>query len=116
MQTSDALAESSVSMPMQGFSDPQPPVANVMAQSVAAATSSMADYTVTVHTSDLPGAGTDCSAYIVVHGKAGDSGQQGLNPARGAFVRGMSQTCTVQGANVGRMQFIQIGHHDDGMQ
>ena len=27
----------------------------------------------------------------------------------------MSQTCTVQGVNVGRMQFIQIGHNDDGM-
>ena len=77
-------------------------------------TPNLAEYTVTLHTSDLPGAGTDCTAYIVVHGKDGVCGKQGLSPSGGAFTRGSVQTCAVQGQNVGRMLYITISHNDDG--
>jgi len=72
-------------------------------------------YTVTVHTSDLPGGGTDCNAYIVVYGQQGDTGKQGLKAAAGAFGRGSVEGCSVQGHNVGKMLYICVGHNDDGV-
>ncbi len=72
-------------------------------------------YTVTVHTSDLSGGGTDCNAYIVVYGQQGDTGKQGLKAAAGAFGRGSVEGCSVQGHNVGKMLYICVGHNDDGV-
>ena len=74
-----------------------------------------AQYTVTVYTSDLPGGGTDCSAYIVVYGQQGDTGKQGLKAAAGAFGRGSVEGCLVQGHDVGKVLYICVGHNDDGV-
>lgn len=82
---------------------------------VPAPASDTAQYSVTVHTSDLSGAGTDCSAYIVVYGQRGDTGKQGLEAAGGAFGRGSVERCSVQGHNVGKMLYICVGHNDDGV-
>lgn len=71
----------------------------------------MAQYTVTVYTSDLSGAGTDCTAYIRVHGRKGDTGNQGLP---GRFARGSVETALVEGLNVGQMLCICVGHNDEG--
>ena len=75
----------------------------------------MAEYTVTVYTSDLPGAGTDCAAYISVHGKAGQTGRHALIAQGGAFVRGSVETALVRGPDVGQMLHICVGHNDEGM-
>ena len=71
-------------------------------------------YTVTISTSDLPGAGTDCTAYIVIYGLEGDTGKRALEAAEGRFVRGSVQACQVAGVHVGRMTHICMGHNDDG--
>ena len=68
----------------------------------------------TVYTSDLPGAGTNCTAYISVHGKRGDTGKQAMNVETGAFGRGSVDTALVEGPNVGPMLCIVIGHNDEG--
>ena len=73
-----------------------------------------AHYTVTVHTSDLPGAGTDCAAYISVHGSAGQTGKQALIGHGGAFARGSVETALMQGPDVGQMLHICVGHNDEG--
>lgn len=78
-------------------------------------TDNTAQYTVTVTTSDLPGAGTDCTAYIAVFGNQGDTGKQLLEAAEGRFLRGSVQGCLVAAPNVDRMTHICIGHNDDGM-
>lgn len=74
----------------------------------------LAEYSISVHTSELPGGGTNCSAYIVVHGRQGNTGRQGLQAAGGDFGRGSTEKCLVQGQNVGQMLYICIGHNDDG--
>ena len=79
-----------------------------------AETQDMAQYTVTMYTSDLPGAGTDCTAYIGVHGERGDTGKQGLTVEAGAFARGSVVTALVEGPNVGQMLCVCVGHNDEG--
>ena len=74
----------------------------------------LAQYIVTVYTSDLAGAGTDCSAYISIHGKHGDTGKQGMTVDTGAFARGSVKTALVEGQNVGQMLSICVGHNDQG--
>ena len=91
----------------------QPPAFDLTATTVPAAAEKqdMAQYTVTVYTSDLAAAGTDCTAYIRVHGKKGDTGKREL---QGPFVRGSVKTALVEGLNVGQMLSICVGHNDEG--
>ena len=89
--------------------------ASTPAQTSLLDTDNTAQYTVTVTTSDLPGAGTDCTAYIAVFGDQGNTGKQLLEAAEGRFLRGSVQGCQVAAPNVGRMTHICIGHNDDGM-
>ena len=74
----------------------------------------MAMYTITVYTSDMAGAGTDCTAYISVHGKRGDTGKQVMTVGAGAFARGSVETALVEGPDVGEMLCICVGHNDEG--
>ena len=97
----------------------EPPHFHVMATTDAAAYATaerqdMAQYSVTVYTSDLPGAGTDCTAYISVHGKRGDTGKQGMTVEAGAFARGSVETALVEGPDVGQMLCVCVGHNDEG--
>lgn len=72
-------------------------------------------YTVTISTSDLPGAGTDCTAYIVIYGADENTGKRALEAAEGRFLRGSVQACQVAGLHVSKMTHVCIGHNDDGM-
>ena len=85
-----------------------------MAPSATTEQHELAQYTVTVHTSDLPGAGTDCSAYISVHGRDGETGKQELRADGRGFARGSVEMALVQGRNVGQMLYICVGHNDEG--
>lgn len=91
----------------------QPPPSQLTTATVtgAAEKQDMAQYTVTVYTSNLPAAGTDCKAYIRVHGKNGDTGKQEL---QGPFARGSVKTAVVEGMNVGQMLSICVGSNDEG--
>lgn len=71
-------------------------------------------YSITVYTSDMPGAGTDCTAYISVHGKGGDTGKQVMAVETGAFARGSVETALVEEPDVGQMLGICVGHNDEG--
>lgn len=101
------------SLQLHDSSTMQPPLSNLTTVTVtgAAEKQDMAQYTVTVYTSNLPAAGTDCTAYIRVHGQNGDTGKQGL---QGPFARGSVKTALVEGLNVGQMLFICVGHNDEG--
>lgn len=101
-QISVSLAKSP-SIPVQS-SAPEPTVLANTAQ-----------YAITISTSDMPGAGTDCTAYIAISGDQGNTGKQVLSAEEGRFLRGIVQSCEVAGLNVGRMSHICIGHNDDGM-
>ena len=39
---------------------------------------SVITYTVSVHTSDVAGAGTDCNIFVILFGESGDSGERAL--------------------------------------
>lgn len=74
----------------------------------------LAVYHVTVHTSDLAGAGTTCTAHIVVYGAQGDTGSHTLDAGKTGFARGSVETCFIEAPSVGPMERIRIGHDDRG--
>jgi hypothetical protein len=56
-----------------------------------APTQSSTEYTVTVTTSDLKGAGTDANVFIILFGTEGDSGKRVLDTSKNNFERGAGQ-------------------------
>ena len=74
----------------------------------------LAAYHVTLHTSDLAGAGTTCTAHIVVYGAEGDTGAHTLDAGKAGFARGSVETCFIEAPSVGPMERIRVGHDDRG--
>lgn len=117
---SDLVQAQSDSLHFNASSAVEPPHFQLTAKADAApyataAKQDIAQYIVTVYTSDLPGAGTDCTAYICVHGKLGETGKQGMTVEGGSFGRGSVETALVEGPNVGQMLCACIGHNDEGV-
>ena len=54
----------------------------------AVATQATSDYTVTITTSDIKGAGTDASVFVTLFGTEGDSGRRALDTSKNNFERG----------------------------
>lgn len=71
-------------------------------------------YKVVVHTSDLPGAGTDASVYLQLHGELGDSMPCPLVAEPGKmsemFERGSKDTFELRLQAVGKLTAVTVGH------
>lgn len=76
-------------------------------------------YKVVVHTSDLPGAGTDASVFLVLHGEHGDSLPCPLTAAPGRsseiFERGSDDHFELRLPGVGKLRAVTIGHDCRGV-
>lgn len=74
----------------------------------------MAQYHISVHTGDVPDAGTDANVYITIHGSKGKSGPHGLDNSQNNFERNKTDHFTLDLADVGHMSSIRIGHDNFG--
>jgi hypothetical protein len=76
-------------------------------------------YKVVVHTSDMPGAGTDASVFVVLHGEHGDSLPCPLTAAPGKsseiFERGSKDQFELRLPGVGRLTAVTVGHDCRGV-
>eukprot|EP00775_Hariotina_reticulata_P001782 gene1782-2116_t len=71
-------------------------------------------YSFIVYTSDLRGAGTDAVISCVLHGDQGSTPLMVLENSRNNFERGQRDEFTLESADVGSMQRLQIGHDNKG--
>jgi hypothetical protein len=71
-------------------------------------------YTVTVRTGDVRGAGTDAAVFLTLYGTAGNSGALALENSKDNFERGQVDRFTVEAA-VGEVQYVRIGHDNSGV-
>ena len=74
----------------------------------------MAEYTVTVRTSDLPDAGTDASVSVELVGSEGATGWTELGPSGRAFGRGAAEAIQIAGADVGVVERVSLKHNGTG--
>ena len=74
----------------------------------------MADYTVTVRTSDLPDAGTDASVSIELVGSEGATGWTELGSSGRTFRKGASDEIQIAGADVGVVERVSLKHDGTG--
>ena len=72
---------------------------------------SLAEYSITVHTSDVRGASTDASIYVTLWGtKGGGRRIQLPSSSVSDFERGRANTFTVEAKDVGDLNKLRIGH------
>ncbi|XP_077976546.1 lipoxygenase homology domain-containing protein 1-like isoform X1 [Styela clava] len=71
-------------------------------------------YTVTVFTGDIRGAGTDANVSLTLFGDMGDSGKKKLDDKHNNFERGRKDVFTVKCPNVGKLKKLRIGHDNSG--
>ncbi|KAK3253157.1 hypothetical protein CYMTET_37584 [Cymbomonas tetramitiformis] len=72
-------------------------------------------YTVTTHTADVRGAGTDADVYITLVGTTSRVGPRFLVPPSGdPFERGQADSFTFEAGDVGAVTQIIIGHNNKG--
>jgi hypothetical protein len=70
-------------------------------------------YSITVRTSDIRGAGTDANVFITLVGSAGSSGALRLESSKDDFRRGACDRFSVEAA-VGLLRHVRIGHDNGG--
>ncbi|KAF5837533.1 hypothetical protein DUNSADRAFT_4226 [Dunaliella salina] len=74
------------------------------------------NYCITVHTSDLKGAGTDADVHVVVYGELGDTGERLLdNSMQNNFERGKVDTFFVTAPNMGPMKALKVKSSNTGL-
>uniref|UniRef100_A0A7S3VHN2 PLAT domain-containing protein n=1 Tax=Dunaliella tertiolecta TaxID=3047 RepID=A0A7S3VHN2_DUNTE len=74
------------------------------------------NYCITVHTSDLKGAGTDADVHVVVYGELGDTGERLLdNSKQNNFERGKVDTFFVTAPNMGPMKALKVKSSNTGL-
>ncbi|GLC44364.1 hypothetical protein PLESTF_000049800 [Pleodorina starrii] len=73
------------------------------------------EYTITTHTSDIRGAGTDANVFIELHGDKGSMGDTRLDNATNNFERGRADTFKIRGSDVGALQRVVIRHDNSGV-
>jgi len=71
-------------------------------------------YKVSVHTSDVYGAGTDAKIQLQLMGTEGSSTKVELNNGRGKFERSCRDELTVEASELGALEKISIGHDNGG--
>ncbi|XP_059165220.1 lipoxygenase homology domain-containing protein 1-like [Physella acuta] len=85
---------------------------NVTRADVYQGSSKDIEYKITIKTGDVDNAGTDASVFITIFGSSGSTKRHYLP---GSFDRGDVDTfIKVNDENVGRIQFIEIGHDNGG--
>eukprot|EP00854_Cymbomonas_tetramitiformis_P004275 gene4275-5262_t len=72
------------------------------------------DFKVSVHTSDLRGAGTDANVSVTLMGEKGVIGPNKLEAKRSDFERGQCDVFSIKARDVGPLQKLQIGHDNSG--
>ncbi|GMH36686.1 hypothetical protein BSKO_04559 [Bryopsis sp. KO-2023] len=76
----------------------------------------VADYSVTVLTSNVRGAGTDSNVFMEIFGNEGKTKRFVLDrPGANDFERGSVDTFTLHGRNVGIMSGVLVGHDNRGL-
>ena len=83
---------------------------------VQAAQPETAKYTITVHTSDMKGAGTDATVRVELAGDAGNMGWTILpeggpgGPGGNPFERGQVDVFEIEGTDVGKLEKLGVKH------
>jgi len=75
----------------------------------------LVEYTVTVHTSDIRGAGTDSNVTIELHGDKGAVGETKLDNHQNNFERDRRDVFKITGSDVGEMDHVVIKHDNSGL-
>ncbi|CAD7701203.1 unnamed protein product, partial [Ostreobium quekettii] len=76
----------------------------------------IAEYDVSVATSDVRGSGTDANVFIEIHGEESATRRFVLEtPAKNDFERGATDKFVVRGRNVGIMTKVVVGHDNKGL-
>ncbi|KAG1666148.1 hypothetical protein FOA52_011559 [Chlamydomonas sp. UWO 241] len=75
----------------------------------------MRTYAVTVVTSNLHGAGTDCGVFLQIYGDKKASGQVLLGSSPGSFAAGREDVFTLELPHMGVLDKVMIGHDSKGV-
>ncbi|DBA69854.1 TPA: hypothetical protein ACH3X2_012566 [Trebouxia sp. C0005] len=76
--------------------------------------STLTDYEVTVHTSDVQDAGTDADVSLVMYGASGESKPLPLKASTSAFASGSVDSFTVQAPEMGPLTHVRVSHNARG--
>eukprot|EP01118_Nematostelium_gracile_P009375 TRINITY_DN3151_c0_g1_i3.p1 TRINITY_DN3151_c0_g1~~TRINITY_DN3151_c0_g1_i3.p1 ORF type:complete len:513 (-),score=190.16 TRINITY_DN3151_c0_g1_i3:51-1589(-) len=76
--------------------------------------SSGGHYQISVFTGDRRGAGTDANVFIELYGDKGRTGSRPLNNSQNNFERAQVDNFTIEGADIGKLTKIRIGHDGKG--
>ncbi|DBB10366.1 TPA: hypothetical protein ACH3X3_001925 [Trebouxia sp. C0006] len=76
--------------------------------------STLTDYEVTVHTSDIQGAGTNADVSLVMYSASGESKPLPLKASTSAFASGSADSFTVQAPELGPLTHIRVSHNARG--
>ncbi|KXZ51726.1 hypothetical protein GPECTOR_11g173 [Gonium pectorale] len=75
---------------------------------------SLVTYTVTTHTSDLPGAGTDANVFVEMLGNRGSSGPRELKGKGNLFERGKADAFVLKMPDLGDLTELEVWHDGSG--
>ncbi|GFR41097.1 hypothetical protein Agub_g1741 [Astrephomene gubernaculifera] len=73
------------------------------------------NYKVTVHTSDIRGAGTDSDVFLTIYGPNGDTGERLLDNSTNNFERNKVDNFIISSGNIGAIQKIKIRSSGTGL-
>lgn len=73
-------------------------------------------YSIDVHTADVPGAGTDANVHVTVYGSNGDTGRRSLTKKFvNLFERGKTDNFKIEALDLGHLTRLRVEHDNKGL-